>query len=381
MKGYAAGFMAALLLLLISGAGAQENMCLYVQAGMLEKAQVSRLLLLLEDEQTQWTLLEDDRTLRDLVLAGDAPDLAICSPQAVRPWAQEGMLLGLQEHIGNQQRMQRQVISQCVNEEEMFMAPLLARHRQMAVNSRLMEEAGFGYLLDNQAYPVWYPAQFYQILEEFMIRDAAALDLWPADMETGAALEALTQAIYGGMLLSEDGTDCRADDTALCAGVQWLGDAVNNEMIGYCQTREEALERFIHEETAIFIDWNKELEKQLEGMLPDIRVQAYPSALGVPVRSFDLVGVCAFASGEMQQDAQLVNACARLHEGAQEALGPRGIWQDGAVWLPALDAVENGTTLRSLFAAALRDVVEGTSRAQAALRRVQTAMDALSETR
>jgi len=383
MKGYMAGIAAAFLsmLLFVSGAAAQESMRLYVQPGTLENAQIQRLLLLLNEEEMPWTLMEDGQPLRQLVLAGDMPDLVICSPAEARPWAKEGMLLPLQMHIGSQQRMQRQVLAQCVYEEALFMAPLIARHRQMAVNGRRMDEMGLSYMMDSQTYPVWYPAQFYQILEEFLIHDAAALDVWCADMEESAPLEALVQAIYGGMLLGEDGRQYQADSTALCAGVQWLADAISDGMIGYCRTREEALARFLNGETAIFIDWDKEMEKRLaqEGKLQDISMRPYPSALGLPVRSFALAGVCAFSSGEAAKDAQLARACVRLHEGAQDALGARGIWQDGAVWLPALEADDAGATLRSLFAAALQDVLTGKQQADAALERVQAAMEALEQ--
>jgi len=385
MKGYAAGIAAAVMiaLLFVSGAMAQESMRVYVQEGMLEGAQTQRLLALLNEGEAQWTVMDDSPPLRQLVIAGEAPDLAICSPGEARPWAKEGMLLALQTHIGSQQRMQRQVLIQCVYEEELFMAPLVAYHRQMAVNGRLMDEMGLGYMLDSQTYPVWYPAQFYQILEEFLLHNAVALDVWRADMEDVAPLEALTQAIYGGMLLSEDGTDCQADSSAMCAGVQWLADAIDDEMIGCCETREEALERFLGGETAIFIDWTNALEKQQEQTerLTRISVRPYPSATGLPVRSFELMGVCAFASGDAACDAQLVQACVRLHEGAQDVLGSRGIWQDGAIWLTGMEATDSGATLRSLFAAALHDVMEGKARADAALMRVQAAMDALEQTK
>ena len=380
MKGYAAGLLAALMLLLfVSGAAGQETLRLYVQEDVLEKAQVQRLMTLLEDDgQTQWMLMENGQTLRELVLAGNLPDLAICAPAAARHWAKEGMLLALQMHIGSQQRIQRQVITQCVCGEELFMAPLIARHRQMAVNGRMMDEMGLGYMMDSQTYPVWYPAQFYQILEEFLLHDMVALDVWQADMENSAPLEAMTQAISGGMLLGEDGERCEADSTAMCAGVQWLADAVENEMIGYCETRQEALERFLKGETAIFVDWTGEADGKTEGI--EISLRPYPSAVGMPVRSFELAGVCAFASGDDARDVRLMKACTRLYEGAQEALGPQGIWQDGAVWLPALEATDGGATLRSLFCAALQDVLGGKLKAEAALQRVQTAMEALKQT-
>ena len=378
MKGCIAIMMTALMLL-ISGAIAQEEMRLYVQEGCMEAAQAGRLLALLEQEGA-WALMQDERSLRELVLAGDAPDLAICRPQAARPWAKEGLLLALQTHIGSQQRMQRQVLAQCVQDEELFMAPLIAHHRQMAVNERLMEEMGLGYLLDQQAYPVWYPAQFYQILEEFLIRDAVAVDVWRADTDSSMAIEALIQSIYGGTLLSEDGKHCEADSPDMRAGVQWLCAAVDDGLIGYCQTQEDALERFLTGKTAIYLDGSPALAGRLEEEGLAISIRPYPAAMGLPVRSFELTGLCAFASGDAARDARLVQACAKLHEGAQDILGQRGIWQDGALWLSGLDADDAGATLRSLLCDALEQVMENGMRVEDELSRVQAAMDALERT-
>lgn len=377
MKIWAAWIM-ALMILLGAGASAQEAMRLYVQEGALEDGQAQRLLALLETQDGQWTMMDDARSLRELVLAGDTPDLAICSPREARVWAREGLLLELHMHIGGQQRIQRQVLDQCVLGESLFMAPLIAHHRQMAVNVDRMEEMGLGYMLDSQAYPVWYPAQFYQILEEFLLHDAPAVDVWRADMDSSAAIEALTQAIFGGMLLGEDGESCQADSLDMLAGVRWLYDAVDDGMIGYCETREEALARFLEGKTAIYLDWNRALEKQLADM--QIAARPYPAAVGLPVRSFELAGVCAFASGDAAREARLRQACAKLHEHAQEVLGARGIWQDGAIWLPGLDADDMGATLRSLFCTALREVMEEGEAVQTALSRVQAAMEALERT-
>ena len=386
MKGYAAGLAAALLLLLlISGALAQDAMRLYVQDGTLEDVQIRQMLALLDQEDASWSLMEDERALRELVLAGDLPDLAICAPAQVRPWAKEGMLLELQTHIGSQQRMQRQVLDLCVHEEALIMAPLKAQHRQMAVNSRLFDEMGLGYMLDPQTYPVWYPAQFYQILEEFLIRDRIAVDIWHAELDSSAPLETLTQAFYGGMLLSEDGKNCEAGSIDMITGMQWLCDAVDDGMIGYCQTQEEALERFISGETAIYLDWTDSLHRRLEDIVQKeelhLESRPYPAAVGLPVRSFDLIGVCAFKSGDAARDARLTQACAKLHEHAQEVLGPRGIWQDGALWTASLDAHDAGATLRSLFCEALEAVIEQGEPAREALARVQAAMDAMNRTK
>lgn len=383
MKRYAA-LMVTALMLFVSCAAAQEGMRLYVQEGCIGEAQVRHILALLEEDGDTWTLMEGTETLSDLVLAGDTPDLAICAPAAAQPWAKEGMLVPLQLHIGSQQRMQRQVLDLCVQDEMLFMAPLIARHRQMAVNAARMEEMGLGYMLDKEAYPVWYPAQFYQIMEEFLLRDEIVLDVWRPQMASSAPLEALTQAIYGGMLLSEDGQSCTADSMNMRAGAQWLSDVIDDGMVGYCETQEEALSRFLAGETAMYIDWTAALQAQLSEIIRqremELIVMPYPAAVGLPVRSFELFGVCAFASGETARDARLVKACARLHEAAQDVLGARGIWQDGAIW-PASLSSGGGATLRNLFCEALISMIEDGEDAQTAFARLQLAMDALERTK
>ncbi|MBE5798530.1 MAG: hypothetical protein E7321_01075 [Clostridiales bacterium] len=389
MKAYAAGLLAALMALMMvsTGALAQETMRIYVEEGALDKGDARRLAALLEEEfeDTLWTLMEEERPLRELVLAGDMPDLAICAPKTARPWAQEGLLLPLHARIGDQKRIRRQVLDLCVQDEELFMAPLIARHRQMAVNRRLFEAKGLSYMLDEQTYPMWYPAQFYQILEEFLMMDETAMDVWQPEPGTSAAIEALTQSIFGGRLLSEDGERCEIDGSGMQAGVSWLRDAIDDGMIGYCKTREEALERFIEGQTAIFIDWTaREAARQMQTIRErglQIVTAPYPAAVGLPVRSFDLAGMCAFESGEASRDARLVSACALLHEQAQDVLGPQGIWQDGAMWPASLDRDDYTATLRSLFCEALQDVIEEGERVDAALGRAAAAMEALGRTK
>ena len=377
---------AVLLLAAVSGAAAQETMRLYVEKGAADGAQVQRLLFALGQnmEDTEWVLENSGRTLRELVLAGDAPDLAVCRTKTARPWAQEGLLLPLHAHIPDQCRIQRQVLDLCIYGEELLMAPLIASHRRMAVNRTAFEQAGLGDMLDRHVYPVWYPAQFYRILEEFMLRGRIAVDIWHAKADNSAAIEALTQAFCGVALLGEDGETCHAGDEAMIAGVQWICDAAEDGMIGWQKTREDALSRFLRGETAIFIDWTQELEKQLESAVRergmDIVTVPYPSAIGEDVRSFELTVACAFACGDAARDARLVHACALLHAAAQDALGARGIWQDGALWPASLDGGDKGATLRGLLCGALNEAMEE-GNAGDALLRVQAVMDTLGRTR
>lgn len=376
------------LMLLAAGAMAQETMRVYIGRDALD-AQTARQLVEMIGRaapQAQWeTQLEEEtgESLRTLVLSDRAPALAICAPGEALPWAQEGMLLPLQSAIAGQGRMQMQVLDCCVLEENLFMAPLLARHRQMAVNVRRFEEQRLDYMLDELTHPVWYPTEFYQILEEFLLDDETAMDVWPAQPQTSAALEAMVQAIYGGSLLSEDAALCQAGSPEIRAGLRWLGETVACGLIGLAQSREEALERFVSGETAIFADWTAQEAAREKDALAENGVQVqtmpYPSSLGLPVRAFTLTGVCAFASGDAGTDALAVKAAAFLNENAQAQalLGSRAIWQDNAVWLPSLDMGSRGATLRSLFCEAMRQVIGGEAEAAEALERVQAAMDAL----
>ena len=376
------------LMLLAAGAMAQETMRVYIGRDALD-AQTARQLVEMIGRaapQAQWeTQLEEEtgESLRTLVLSDHAPALAICAPGEALPWAQEGMLLPLQSAIAGQGRMQMQVLDCCVLEENLFMAPLLARHRQMAVNVRRFEEQRLDYMLDELTHPVWYPTEFYQILEEFLLDDETAMDVWPAQPQTSAALEAMVQAIYGGSLLSEDAALCQADSPEIRAGLRWLGETVACGLIGLAQSREEALERFVSGETAIFADWTAQEAAREKDALAENGVQVqtmpYPSSIGLPVRAFTLTGVCAFASGDAGTDALAVKAAAFLNENAQAQalLGSRAIWQDNAVWLPSLDMGSRGATLRSLFCEAMRQVIGGETEPAEALEWVQAAMDAL----
>lgn len=382
--------MLGISMLLASGAAAQETLRIYVAEDALN-AQTAELLtqrLNTACAPVCWTLELESQTgesLRELVLSDRAPNLAVCTPKQGLEWAQEGMLLPLHSVISQQSRMQPQVLDCCVpeGEEKLFMAPLMARHRQMAVNVKRFQTRQLDYMLDETAHPVWYPTEFYQILEEFMMAKTPALEIWPAEPQTSAALETLVQSIFGGAFLSEDGLLCRINSPEIRTGLRWLADAVDSGLIGCAQSREEALQRFLSGETAMFLDWTPQEAERQESTLKaqglSVMAIPYPSAIGLPVRAFELTGVCAFASGDARTDALAMRAAVLLHEDAQiqALLGPRGIWQDSAVWLPSLDAYRNGATLRSLFCGAMRQAMEDRGCTLEALEQAQAAMDAL----
>lgn len=375
-----------LLVMMAAGALAQETMRVYVAAGALEEETAQQLVEMIARAypQNQWEMLHQSRTgesLRELVLRDGAPALAICTPGEARPWAQEGMLLPLQRLIGEQGRMQPQVLDACVLEETLFMAPLAARHRQMAVNVQRFEVRHLGHMLDHLAHPVWYPTEFYQILEEFLLAEETAMEVWQEP--DGAALEAMVQALYDGALLSEDGRRCTVSTPELCAGLRWMGEAVVSGLIGRAESREAALERFAAGETAIFPDWTAQedalLGRELAARGMELEIVPYPASVGLPVRAFEVTGVSVFGQGDAATNAQALRAAVFLHENtqAQALLGNRLIWRDNAVWLPSLDAYARGATLRSLFGEAVRRVLAGEIDASRALEDVQAAMDAL----
>lgn len=370
-----------MLMAIAAGAAAQETMKVYVARDALDEYVAQQMMDALERRypEMQWDLIEDAQDLRALVLADCAPQLAICSPGEAQAWAEEGLLLPLQTVIGGQSRIERQVIDACVWNEQLFVAPLQAKHRRIAVNVKLFAQKRLGYMLDEDEYTAWYPTQFQQIVEEFALADMTALDIWLPE-ENGAALEAMVQAVYGGSFVSEEGDAFALDTPEIRAGVQWLRDLLAGGMIGMAQSREAALERFVRGETAMFIDWTEDDAKRhadtLEEGGVEVTAAPYPSTLGVPVRSVEIAGVCAFDSGNAQRNTLAMQAAALLYEHAQALPGGRAMYRDDGIWLACLSGTQRGATLRSLFAQALEAVLDGDKTPKEALSLAQAALDA-----
>lgn len=385
MKKGLAAWMTALAALLVaallSGAAAQEEMRVYVAQDALARQTAERVLVLLREAfpQGDWTAVyeEEEGDLRALVLGDQAPQLAICPPQEARPWAREGLLLALDGQAGSLARIEPEVTDTCVLEETLFMLPLAARCREMAVNEELVNAHGFGYLLDPVGHPVWYPSELNQLLEEFAIHDLTGMDIWLED--DGAALEAFVQAVGGGAMLRSDGT---FEPGAAMTGLVWLRDMVLGGLVGVAGSREEALARFLAGETALFIDWTEEEETRSAQAVSEaeleLRTLSYPTPLGLPVRAFELTGACVFVS---ERSAQTVLALSALRflagdAGAQAALGEDGIRRDDAFWLPALPLLDGGGTLRGLFAGAAGRVLDGAETPKAAVTGISAMMEA-----
>lgn len=388
LKKKVCALLAALCLLLAAawGALAQETIEVYVADGAMTEETAGRLVSLAQRAlpQAQFALVMQEaagESLRERVLADRAPGIAICAPHQARLWAQEGLLAPLDGCLTGAQYMARQVLDMCVEEESAFMAPLKADHRRMAVNRRMMEKGALDHLLDTREYPVWQPIQMQQVLEEFAMDGEAGLEIWPAQEGDADAVLALIQALYGGTLLAQDGELCQAESGAVISAMKWLQEMVECGMIGVAGSRQEALERFMAGETALFIDWTDEearaWREQAQQPFEAIELP-YPSSLAAPVRTFEVTGAAVFLSGDAERD-RLAKAAVALwmeDEQAQLILGERAIWEDGALWAPSLRRNASGRALRGAICRALDQVLAGEISAEAAMREASAAAQA-----
>jgi len=374
----------AVLLSLAASSKAQEmQMRVFASRASIQEQTAKRLVGLLEQEypMVQWTLeFEGEKSLREQVLLNRAPQLAICAPGEALPWAKEGMLLPLTFAVQGQKQIQEEVLSCCEYDEQLFMLPLFTRQRKMAVNRDWFEAKRMEYLFSEIDHPVWYLSQFQQIIEEFALHDQQAFEIWTPRVHDSAGLEAFVQALFGGRLMGEDGTD--AESSQIKAGVKWLCGMVHGGMIGYAPSREEALERFISGKTPIFIDWTEDeaqkFTSQIEKRGMEILILPYPSSSGEMMRMFELAGVSAFAGEDERLNDLCMDAVAFLHEdeSIQTIIGRRRIARDDAAWIADVQTQEGGATLRALFAQALQDMIENKTDIDTELKLLQTAFDA-----
>ena len=277
-----------------------------------------------------------------------------------------------------------QVISACTEDGRLYMAPLTATQRQIAVNRRMLERRRLGYLTSVVDHPVWYPMEFDQLLEEFELAKAPAVEIWKPSPENCAALEALIQAIYGGTMLTEDGRHSQIEHVNVRAGLEWLCERVKSGMIVQVESRQEALDHFLSGKTALFIDWTQEDEQRCARQLRENGIELmtvpYPTATGFTIRSFELTGACipVGLEGEAHAMAEKAVAFWRTDERAQSVLDGGSIAQDDAVWLPLQDTSEVGTTLRRMMCGIVQEVLAGRNSPAEALRLAQTALDAMN---
>lgn len=386
--------LAALLLLMGVGmmsanAAAQTTMNVFFTERAMERGQ-SRMLMELtrrEFPQAEWqSEMQTDtgRSLRELILADDLPEIVICAPGEAYGWAKEGVFEALDACAGDMAAVNSQVVSACTEDDRLYMAPLTATQRQIAVNRRMLERRRLGYLTSVVDHPVWYPMEFDQLLEEFELAKAPAVEIWKPSPENCAALEALIQAIYGGTMLAEDGRHSQIEHVNVRAGLEWLRERVKSGMIVQVESRQEALDHFLNGKTALFIDWTQEDEQRCARQLRENGIELmtvpYPTATGFTIRSFELTGACipVGLEGEVHAMAEKAVAFWRTDERAQSVLDGGSIAQDDAVWLPLQDTSEVGTTLRRMMCGIVQEVLAGRNSPAEALRLAQAALDAMN---
>lgn len=375
-----AALAAALLLGALAGAlaeGAQVQV--YVSKGALDRATARHLVALARAAypQAEWSVSFEEDTgvsLRERVLSDSAPQIAICAPQQARTWAREGLLVPLEGSVGGLERMQEEVVEACVLDESLFMAPLAARQRRMAVNGELLERLQLGYLLDERAHPVWTPSELYQAVEEAALSGVCAMEIWTPREDSSGGIEALLQCLYGGRILAPDGS-VTADGPQMTSALLWLRDMARDGAAGRVQERETALEHFLDGQTLLFFDWTDEEAARAAGRegggFTPVELP-YPASSGVVTRAFEPVGAAVFAGRDAQATGLALRAVALFTRDAraQSALGERPLWEDGAQWLTDLAAREGGATLRQLFAEAVKGALDGSVSPREALKRM-----------
>ena len=377
-----AALMAALLLAGMACACANEmEISVYAAPGSLTKEASLMLAQALGQDipQAHVTFAQGEETLLERVLSGEGPHLAVCTAQEAKRLAGEGLLLPLELTQGEAERLAKAVLSACTYGGDVFMAPLYARHRRMAVNRQMMEALQIAALMDTRAFPVWQPMQLYQVLEEASLAGGYAMEIWPCGGEDGDALIAFVQALYGGEFMPGGGR-VNIDNDAAVMALEWICDMVDGDLIRLVQSREEALRHFLEGETALFIDWtDADAQKYAaagEGKRKFVSMP-YPSSTGLPVRDMRVTGIVALRTGDAETEALLSETAAALaaDEKLARVLGERAIDEDGALWLAFPGAGEGGSALRALTGAAIDAAIAGSMEAEAALRLAQAAYE------
>ena len=140
--------LAALLLLctvtMSVGAAAQTQMNVYFAANAMDEETAGALMERTRQAfpQAQWRAIgpTGERDLRALILGDDMPDLIVCAPSEASLWVSDGLFIALDGCLTDVSRISEPVLDACVQDETLFMLPLTAKHRQMAVHRRLLDK-------------------------------------------------------------------------------------------------------------------------------------------------------------------------------------------------------------------------------------------------
>ena len=136
--------------------------------------------------------------------------------------------------------------------------------------------------------------------------------------------------------------------------------------------------RIEHPEAHIIAGGSDVLVQMREGKRAGVELieRPYPSSSGEPVRAFEVVGAAVFRSERSSQALLSLTALRRMTQDWLDE-GARGIWRDGAQWLPPLGSTEAGGTLRRLLGQAVRAIAAGEMGAREAELGIRAAMRAL----
>lgn len=370
------------LLMTAALSGARAEFSLYAAEGTISAAQAQTLAGVLKealDQEVELILEEEtEERISQRVFAGDAPSIAVLDAQQAAIWARTGMLVPLDGCVEGIEHMAQELVDACVMDEQLMLAPLLAHRHVMAVRPDRFQAVNMDYLLGSRAHPVWYPSEFVQALDEMALLDRPGMDVWPPQDDDPLWLEALLQGVGDLNLLDPLTGAYAADEQGLENALEWLEDMLQAGLITAAADREEALERFLDGETAVFPDWTAAESKRYaqEIRQEEILLRPYPSLSGGQRHACKLVVLCAFSTGDEQEDAQSCRAVAAVlgADLPEAAAWRRSVYDDGAQCLPLLGAQEYGATLKALLCDAARAVISGEEDAQQAARRIDRAM-------
>ena len=233
-----------------------------------------------------------------------------------------------------------------------------------------------GYLLDSRAHPVWYPSEFLQTLDEMALAKGAGMDVWAPEPGEMIWLEALLQGVSGGRFIDETTGAYGMEEEELALALEWLKEMLSAGLIETAQSREEALERFVSGETAVFADWTAEESERFAKAIKEeeILLRPYPSLAGTRRHAAQMTVICVFASEDEQDNAFSRRAVSLLLSSGEDTLWQRGLGDDGAPYFPLTGAEACGATLRSLLCGEVHSLMEGETSAEDAAGRITRAM-------
>ena len=368
------------LIFTVSWSAAKAECSLFIGEGTISRVQAQALAERIEKTLgTQASLFMQEETGEGVAMrlrAGDMPCIAVLSAEEAARWAREGLLLPLDGCVPEIERMAPALVEACVQDEQLMAAPLSAQRRMLAVRPDGFQAVNMGYLLDSRAHPVWYPSEFLQTLDEMALAKGAGMDVWAPEPGEMIWLEALLQGVSGGRFIDETTGAYGMEEEELALALEWLKEMLSAGLIETAQSREEALERFVSGETAVFADWTAEESERFAKAIKEeeILLRPYPSLAGMRRHAAQMTVICVFASEDEQDNAFSRRAVSLLLSSGEDTLWQRGLGDDGAPYFPLTGAEACGATLRSLLCGEVHSLMEGETSTEDAAGRITRAM-------